>query len=103
MDKISPPPSPSPSAREAQRKKEEKDRGEIIYFTGLPPERQREYLDHKQQHQESIRHLIPFFKGALSATVQEAIPCDGSIEEDRRRIQMEMDGAYLMECIKVIP
>ena len=45
--------------------------------------------------------MIQFFKGALPTAAQQAIPCDDSIEEERKRIQMERDGAYLMECIKV--
>lgn len=58
-------------------------------------------MDRKQQNEESIRHLIPYFKGALPATAQPAFASDSDIEEERRKYKMENDGAYLMECIKV--
>ena len=102
MPPPSPPPPPSASAREEQRKKEKKDRGEISYFTGLLLDQQREYLDHKQQNQESILHLVPFFKGALPQAAQQAVPCDESIEEERLRNRLETEGAYLMDCVKVM-
>lgn len=38
----------------------EKDGADIINFTNLSREKQKEYLDFKQQHKEPILHLLPY-------------------------------------------
>lgn len=88
--------SPSTPSQEA------KNAAEVEHFKQFTPEKQREYLDAKQYHNESILHLIPHFKGVMPKDPVPVFASDSDLEEERRKKKMEEDGLYLLNCIKVI-
>ena len=80
---------------------EQKNAAEIEHFKLFNPQKQREYLDSKQQYNQSIVHLIPFFRGETPKEPQLAFASIQEVEQEKRRHQMESDGLYLLNCIKV--
>ena len=80
---------------------EQKNAAEIEHFKLFNPQKQREYLDSKQQHNQPIVHLIPYFKGVTPKEPQPVFASVGEVEQEKRRQQMENDGLYLLSYIKV--